>query len=268
MTPGVRRLRIDLSYDGTDFAGWQFQPAQRTVQGVLEAALGKLEGRRSVAARGAGRTDSGAHARNQVADAECRVRLDDDGVAHALRCILPDDIAILRVRTVPADFHSRTGAAGKRYRYALDLSRHGDPFSRRFAAHCPGPFDRAAVSDAMERLPGKRDWVGFASSKCRVQSTVRHLTEATLGKPSTDQRVWLDFAADGFLTHMVRNLVGTLLEIARGRFAPERVDRILESCDRRLAGPAAAARGLHLWRVVYPGEADPPGPAPGGDPVV
>jgi tRNA pseudouridine38-40 synthase len=245
-----RRVRLDLAYDGTAFAGWQLQPGRRTIQGTLEEALSRLQGDESARVRGAGRTDAGVHARRQVADCLLASRLDDGELAYALRGILPADLRALAVRTVPQEFHSRRDAVSKSYRYRLDLSPHGDPFLARFALHPLQSFDRSAVEAALERLPGRRDWSAFAASVCEVEDRVRHLEEARYEQPSPEQG-WLSFTADGFLTHMVRNLVGTLLEIARGRMAPDRLEAILDSRDRRLAGPTAPARGLILWEVRY-----------------
>ena len=245
----MRRLRLLLAYDGTDFAGWQVQPGLRTVQGVLASALTRLNGDRAVTVRGAGRTDAGVHALGQVTDCSFDGEMDDGEVAHALSRMLPDDLRSLRVTTAPDAFHARHHAKEKVYVYRVDRSAHGDPFLRRYAAWRPCPLDGAAVSRALALLPGRRDWSGFTAASCEVEDRVRTLTvsryeeEAELGR--------FTFAADGFLTHMVRNLVGTLLEIGRGRFDPRQVERVLESGDRSLAGPTAPAAGLFLERVVY-----------------
>jgi tRNA pseudouridine38-40 synthase len=248
-----RRVRLDLAYDGTEFAGWQRQPDRRTIQGVLEDALTRVSGGDPVWVRGAGRTDAGVHARGQVADCEVNGRMNDDDLAHALRSVLPADLRPLGVRTVPDDFHARHSALCKTYRYRLDLSRAGDPFVRRYALHYPWALDLDRVRRGLDRLPGKRDWTGFTASVCEIEDRVRTLEAADLELPAADI-AYLSFRADGFLTYMVRNLVGTLIEIGRGRFAPERVTEILDSRDRRLAGPTAAARGLCLHHVTYPAE--------------
>ncbi len=250
-----RRLRIDLAYDGTEFAGWQVQPGARTVQGTLEEALGKLHGGRPLRARGAVRTDAGVHARRQVADCDLETALDDAGVLHALARMLPADVRPLDVRTVEPGWSARFAAAGKTYVYRLDRTPRGDPFRARYALHRPGPLDVAAIEDALARLPGRRDWSGFAAAGCTVENRVRALDVARWVEdplpPDPDAEARLVFRAEGFLQHMVRNLAGTLLEIGRGRFGPDRVDRVLETGDRRLAGPTAPAHGLTLWRVHY-----------------
>ncbi len=245
----ARRVRIDLAYDGTDFAGWQFQPNQRTVQGSLEDALTRIQGEQRVRVHGAGRTDAGAHARAQVADCELISRLNDRDLLHALRVILPPDLRPLRLATVPPGFDSRRDAKCKTYRYRLDLSAHADPFVARFALHHPQRFDIRAVASALQSLCGERDWSAFTASSCTILDRVRLLTDATY--ESSGEVGWFTFRANGFLTHMVRNLVGTLLEVARGRVPPDRMSAIVESRDRGLAGPTAPARGLILWEVRY-----------------
>jgi tRNA pseudouridine38-40 synthase len=164
------------------------------------------------------------------------------------------------VATSSPTFHSRKDALSKTYRYRLDLSRHGDPFAARYALHYPHRLDLQLLADALRRLPGRRDWSGFAASACDKRDRVRQLTEARLEQPG-EERLVLTFAADGFLQHMVRNLVGTLLEIGGERMPAETIEDVLSSGDRGRAGPTAAARGLCLARVRY--AEDPPATDPG-----
>jgi tRNA pseudouridine38-40 synthase len=246
-----RRIRIELAYDGTDFAGWQVQPDLRTVQGTVETALSRILGGATARLRGAGRTDAGVHARGQVADALVDTRLDDPELLIALASLLPADVRPVDLRMVPDDFHSRKLALSKTYVYRLDRSRWGNPLDARYTLHYPYEIDRDAMQEALGKLPGRRDWAGFAGSASAVESTVRDLAVASYEEPGPDSGRFT-FRADGFLNHMVRNLVGTLLDVARGRFPPGRIDEILRTGDRTLAGPTAPARGLCLEEVFYP----------------
>lgn len=244
-----RRIRIDLTYDGTDFCGWQWQLHQRTVQETVEQVLTRLARDGPVRLRAASRTDSGVHARQQVADCLIDSRLDDDGLARALGKMLPADVRPTGVRTVPPAFSSMHDAVRKSYRYRLDRSRHGDPLLARFAVHHPHPVDVELVRQGTRSLVGKHDWSGFADSRCTIQNRVREMCEADYRE--SDEGGYFVFTADGFLTYMVRNLVGTLLEVGAGRMDPAIVGRILETGDRRLAGATAPPRGLCLWQIVY-----------------
>lgn len=251
MSDGARRYRLDVAYDGTEFAGWQVQPGVRTVQGTLEGVLGRMQGGAPVRVRGAGRTDAGAHARGQVADFLLDCRLGEGELEHALRGMLPREIRPLAVRRVPDGFNARADALRKSYRYRIDRSLSGDPFIARYALHHPYAIDGEALDRALASLRGRKDWSGFTGSACTVENRVRELVEARYDEGPGGEG-WFIFEADGFLTHMVRNIVGTLLEIAGGRSGAERIEKILESGDRRLAGPTAAAKGLFLWHVEYP----------------
>jgi tRNA pseudouridine38-40 synthase len=209
-----------------------------------------MHGGTRVPVRGAGRTDSGVHARGQVADALIPGRIEDDALAHALRAMLPPDVRVLRVTTVPDAFHAQHDAVAKTYAYYVDRSAAGDPFIARFVHHERRALDLGRVDAALALLPGTRDWSGFASSKCVVRDRVRTLTIARR-EPVRSSLDALVFEADGFLTHMVRNIVGTILDVAAGRFPPEYITRVLASHDRGLAGPTAPARGLTLEGVLY-----------------
>jgi len=245
-----RRIRIDLAYDGTDFEGFQLQPRGRTVQGVVEAVLERLAGGRPVRLRAASRTDSGVHARKQVVDGRIETSLDDHALERGLEALLPRDVSAVRVATVPDSFHSMHHAIAKTYRFRMDLSRHGDPLIARYAVHHRGRFDPELVERGLRLLVGRRDFTGFADSRCRVRERVRCLDRAEWA-PLEDAGGCFVFRADGFLTYMVRNMVGTLLEIGRGKRAVEAIAEILETRDRRLAAATAPARGLCLWDVEY-----------------
>lgn len=256
MSAEIRRIRLDLAYDGTDYLGWQAQAGGATVQGTIESALTRLTGGTKVRLRGAGRTDTGVHARGQVADAALATRISDAELLRALRRMLPRSIAVRSLATVDPDFDARRRAIEKMYRYRIDRSAAGDPFLARFALHEARAFDRPRLDDALARLPGRRDWTGFAGAACAVRNRVRTVRAARYDEQGSEGV--FTFTADGFLNHMVRNLVGTLLEVARGRRPPESIDAILERRRRALAGPTAPAKGLVLEIVRYRG--DPPFP--------
>jgi len=246
-----RRVRIDLAYDGTPFAGWQVQPGRPTVQGALEEALARVHGGTRVAVRGAGRTDAGVHAAGQVADARVADRFDDAELARALRALVPPEVAILSVRTVREDFHSRIAATAKTYAYTVDRSPSGHPFLARYALRAPYPVDVPAVEAALLALSGRHDFSGFCASASEAEDRVRTLSRAERVPHREDLEIYR-FTAEGFLMHMVRILVGTLLDVGRGRFGPERIEEVLVSGDRARAGTTAPAHGLCLARVEYP----------------
>jgi tRNA pseudouridine38-40 synthase len=155
------------------------------------------------------------------------------------------------VEEVPGSFNARGDALRKIYRYRIDRSRSGDPFISRYSLHHPHPLNGRALEEALHSLRGRKDWSGFTGSACTVDNRVRDLAEARYDEGPGGEG-WFTFEADGFLTHMVRNIVGTLLEIAGGRLEAGRIEEIIRSGDRRLAGPTAAAKGLFLWGVQYP----------------
>jgi tRNA pseudouridine38-40 synthase len=250
VTARARRVRLELAYDGTDFRGWQLQPGQRTVQGVVEEVLAGLHGGRRVVLCGASRTDSGVHAHGQVADCLVELRQTDSDLAYGLRRLLPADVRPLGVRTTDDDFHARKHALGKVYRYRIDCTPHGDPFHRRFALHHPAALDEGRMRAALSLLPGRHDWRGFVPGLPPGTDAVRRLTCAELDLEVSGE-IGLVFGGEGFLRYMVRNLVGTLIEIGRGSMPVERVGELLERPEPGRTGPTAPAKGLHLLRVDY-----------------
>ncbi len=244
----TQRFRLDLAYDGTDFAGWQRQPGRSTVQGLVERVLSRIDGDRPVTVHGAGRTDAGVHARQQVAHFVLETPIEPRDLCHALGCMLPDEVRPIEVLRVDESFDARRSRSRKTYAYQVDRSRRGDPLLARYAWHVRLPFDEPRLEAALARLIGRRDWSGFAAASCTIVDRVRDLDRAEWQRGSPDR---LLFRADGFLTHMVRNLAGTLVEIATGRLGEEAIERALSSGDRRRAGPTAPARGLILERVEY-----------------
>jgi tRNA pseudouridine38-40 synthase len=239
-----------LSYDGTDFHGWQVQPDAPTVQGaLLDAARRFLD--RDPRVTGASRTDAGVHALRQTASLSIVSRLDAAAVQGALNAALPAAIRVVRVAEAPPDFDARRSAAGKRYAYLIDNAAVASPLWRRVAWHVPAPLDLEAMRTALATLRGRHDFSAFCAAPgreadpvCRIQAI--HVRRAR-------ERMAVLLSADRFLHHMVRNIVGSAVEIGRGAHGPGWLADVLASRDRTRAGPTAPAHGLVLVRVRYPG---------------
>jgi len=249
----MARLKLVLAYDGTAFNGWQLQAGsgQRTVQGCLEQALARICAA-PVRAHGSGRTDSGVHALGQVVHADIPEERVDVPWQRSLNAILPDDISVLHAALAAPDFHARYSALSKTYTYSLwPESRYDIPQRRNFV-WSTGTLDFAAMDEAAKHLVGEHDFASFQNVGTPVKSTVRTVT-LIAREPGLfpGEEVWR-FEADGFLKQMVRNMVGLLVEVGRGRFAPADVRAILEGCDRKAAFPTAPPQGLTLAAVRYP----------------
>jgi tRNA pseudouridine38-40 synthase len=257
----VRNLRFLLAYDGTDYAGWQVQPGRRTVQGVLETILSHILNR-SHRVVGSGRTDAGVHARGQVASVVTDRPLPIDRLLPGLNALLPWDLRVLAVDEMPPGFHARRSALGKEYRYQIVQAPLLSPFLYRYAWHLRRPLDLEAMNEAAGHLVGFHDYSSFVSAGGQADHHHRRVTAARFDRAS-DDRIVLTVVADGFLYHMVRNLLGTLVEVGAGRRHPDDLPVLLAARDRRLAGPTAPARGLFLQQVMYP-EGTSQGGLPGG----
>jgi tRNA pseudouridine38-40 synthase len=243
-----RNLKLTIAYDGTRFVGWQKQASGESIQGLIEAALSQLEGA-PVVAHGAGRTDAGVHAEAQVASAAVAFAHDPIVVLRALNGMLPPDIRITAVAQAPPDFHARFSARGKTYRYQIDNRSVADPFTRAFAWHVSQPLDVSAMQAAATALIGTHDFAGFQSTGSDVSTTVRTVTRSELALRAG--LTVYEVEADGFLRHMVRAVVGTLVEIGRGWRAVEGVAAVLQGKSRAEAGATAPAHGLVLVKVEY-----------------
>jgi tRNA pseudouridine38-40 synthase len=243
-------FRLTLEYDGTDFAGWQSQKqGERTLQGTLAAVLAEIAGQ-PVRVTGAGRTDAGVHAEGQVAAVTLATRLDAATLARALNAKLPADLAVVAVCPAADGFDPRREARSKLYRYAIWNGVAPSPLRRRRFHHVREPVDVATMRSAAVALVGRHDFASFQAAGSAVGSTIRSLTRASVeGEARGDVRFELE--GDGFLRHMVRNVVGTLLEIGLGRREPSSLPTLLAVRDRTRAGPTAPACGLTLVRVDY-----------------
>jgi tRNA pseudouridine38-40 synthase len=238
--------------------GWQRQAEGDSVQGVLEEALARFEGR-PVTVHGAGRTDAGVHALGQVASVRVGFGHDVATLARALNAQLPEDVRILSVEDAPPEFHARFSARSKTYRYCIRTGPVASPFDRAFVWHVPQRLDMESMRQAAARLIGRHDFSAFRSIGTDVPDAVRTLHVSSIVE-SSGAVPWLgdsgpvltyEVSGDGFLRHMVRAIVGTLVEVGRGWRNPEQIDELLRSGDRARAGATAPPQGLFLVRVVY-----------------
>ncbi|MCX7623273.1 MAG: tRNA pseudouridine(38-40) synthase TruA [Thermomicrobium sp.] len=258
----ARRYRIDFGYEGTAFSGSQRQPGLRTVQGVLEEALGRLAGT-AVRAVLAGRTDAGVHAVGQVASCDLRWRHDAGTLRRALQAWLPEDVIVYQAALAPEGFHARRWAIDREYRYRIWLGRRPPLFLRRFVWVFPGDLDIAALQRAARRFLGSHDFRSFAghglggpwATEPRIRTITLsewHVTEPDIERHEGEATL-LEYRvrANGFLPQMVRTMVATMVRIGIGAAPPEWIDTLLAVHDRRLAPPPAPPNGLVLWRVRY-----------------
>ena len=263
----MRNIRIELSYDGTDFSGWQRQPEQSTIQGCLETALEKILGG-VVRVSGSGRTDAGVHAQAQVASFKTVSAIPSGNLVKALNDVLPPTVRVRAAQEVAIDFHARYAVRSKTYRYRILQVPVCSPFLGRFVWHYPYKLNQHDMAAAARLVEGEHDFTSFAASPGGGQGAARTDTlpaNQTTRSPSNMRTIFFsrivwrprvsllryEVCGSGFLHHMVRNLVGTLVEIGRGKLTRGDMLRILEACDRQFAGPTAPAQGLCLMKVDY-----------------
>jgi tRNA pseudouridine38-40 synthase len=276
----VRTFKIIVSYDGTDFSGFQRQANARSVQEELEVALAPIEGR-SVTVAGAGRTDAGVHALGQVASFRLANTIGAGDLIQALNARLPQDVRVLSAEEAAEGFHARFSARAKVYRYRISNTRVLSPFQRRFAWHISRTLNLPAMKDGARELCGEHDFSCFqavASGKAqrklrptaqrptadaavsgRLKSARRTITKSEWTEerlPAGGRLLTFEIGGTGFLKYMVRTIIGTLVEVGDGRRAPESIRDLLMSGNRATAGPTAPPTGLYLVRVDY----DPVGP--------
>jgi tRNA pseudouridine38-40 synthase len=277
----MRNLRLLIAYDGTDFHGWQRQANALTVQECLESAIERILGEKAQV-YGSGRTDAGVHALNQVANFKTDCRIPCENLVKALNDALPPTVRIKDAHEVSAQFHARYDVRSKTYRYRILQAPVCSPFLWRFVWHHPLPLDSERMAEAAKLFEGEHDFTSFAAVDGSVAedsgpgvradrdgprrdsrsvrppaahefetAMVRRIfTSRILLRPRTSMLIY-EVSGKGFLHHMVRNMVGTLVEVGRGKMEPRGILRILEARDRTLAGPTAPAQGLCLVRVEY-----------------
>ncbi len=242
----METYKLVLAYDGTDFRGWQRQPEERTVQGAVEEALLRVTGK-EVSVHGAGRTDSGVHARAQVASFRASLKLGRADLFRALNAVLEDDVRILSLEKCEPGWNARRAAKSRTYEYRIVNAPLIHPFDFRYALHWPYPLDVRAMRAGARLFVRTADFGPFSSN--RDLHPVRTVIRSDLRKSSAE--ILYTIEANGFLRAMVRTVVGTLLEIGRGKVPPERIEEIFAKGKRALAGPTAPARGLCLVGVTY-----------------
>ncbi len=245
----MRTIKLTIEYDGTNYLGWQVQPEGLTVQGVIEERLKRLTGE-AISIAASGRTDAGVHALGQVAHFKTQSRMDAATFQKALNSLLPHDIVINKVEEVDSGFHARRHCRSKVYAYHVLNRGIRSVFQRGHSWHVPQALDLQAMREATESLVGEHDFSAFRSVGSPTRTAVRKVIRAEWKK---DQNGFLAFEieASGFLKQMVRAIVGTLVEVGRGKMTTEDFNRILASKDRTRAGPTAPARGLFLKEVKY-----------------
>lgn len=267
----MRRLKLTIEYDGTEYVGWQRQPEGASIQGLLEDALAPFEGG-AVTVHGAGRTDAGVHAVGQVASVATRAAHDAVTIQRALNAVLPADVRVAAVADAAPAFHARFDAVAKTYDYRIVNAPYVSAFLHRYVWHVPGALDIAAMRAAAAHLAGRHDFAAFQSSGGDVVTTERTITEIVLGSDplprglapvhyiaqgsdpglTPHRPLTLRVTGDGFLRHMVRSIAGTLVDVGLGRWPPDYVAEILATGDRTRAGRAAPPCGLCLVAVAYP----------------
>jgi len=249
----MRTLRLTLSYDGSHFYGWQIQPDRPTVQGALVDTLRKIT-QEKIWLYGAARTDAGVHALGQVAHFKTRTKIPAENLQRALNALLPPAIRVLQVEEAGSDFHARWHAAAKIYRYRILRAPLCPPFLWQQVYHYPFPLDEEAMARAAPLFEGEHDFSAFGTwdPEEKDHSKVRRVFESRLEPDADKQELVYTVRGRSFLRYMVRKMVGTLIDVGKGRLQPEDIPRLIEARDRSQAGPTAPPEGLYLVSVEYP----------------
>lgn len=247
----MRNIRMTISYDGTQYYGFQTQPGGNTIQDELQAAIYSLT-KEKVQVTGSGRTDAGVHARAQVINFYTESPIPPMNWKKALNSRLPEDILILKSEEVALDFHSRKDAVGKTYCYFINSHPDKDVFRRNYELHYPKPIDVNAMRTAAEHLKGTHDFTSFSSIHSNQRSHIRTITSVHIEQLDPDgHRIRLAITGNGFLYNMVRIITGTLLDVGTGKLDASAIPVIIAAKDRSKAGPTAPGHGLYLWEVFY-----------------
>ena len=243
-----RNLKLEIEYDGSNYYGWQVQNSSKTIQHILEEALKKIL-QDNIKLTVAGRTDSGVHAISQVANFKSNTKITFEKLRWGLNCLLPEDIKITRIKNVPLDFNSRFWAKSKIYRYTILNRKYSSALLSKQVYFFHYPLNIALMRKEARVILGRHNFKSFQAADTRQRNPIRTIKRIKIFKDNGLLHV--DIEADSFLYNMVRNIVGTLLEIGRGRFSKGAMLQILKSKDRSLAGPTLPAKGLCLLKVKY-----------------
>ena len=244
----VRRIKLTVQYDGSRYHGWQIQPGKRTIQGELVEVVSNLVGTRTHV-HGASRTDAGVSALGQVALFEVDCPIPTENFPRAISGRLPSDIVVTAAEEAPPKFDLMGGPKSKLYRYTIYAGRHRPVLQLAQCWHIPRELDVAAMNQAAQQLVGTKDFKSFATAKDRREETVRTIFRCEV--TTEGDWIYVDVEGDAFLYNMVRNIVGTLVEVGAGRWTPERMPEIIAAKNRTAAGPLAPAQGLCLMWIKY-----------------
>ena len=245
----MRNIKLTIEYDGTSYAGWQCQRNQKTVQGEIEKALRKILGEKT-RLNASGRTDAGVHAKAQAANFKTSSKLAPQRLRKALNSILPEDIAIKECSEVLPGFNARFDAKSKVYRYAIYSGPSKIAINRQYICRLPYNLDIGLMKKEAKALIGRKNFKSFHASGRRIDNFTRNIKRIDI-KKNRDKFIYIDIEANGFLYNMVRNIVGTLVDVGRGKRAQGSTKKILLSKNRRNAGPTMPAKGLCLIEVKY-----------------
>lgn len=248
----MRWFKLTLAYDGSQYAGWQVQPGQRTIQHELEEALARIAGTR-VRAVASGRTDAGVHALGQVVSFAASIQLQTEVLRRAINATTPRDMFVRTLVEAPPGFHAIRDAISKRYRYVIQDGPEYDVFSRQYSWYLPQELDADAMHEAAQLLVGQHDFASFQAAGSQRASTVRTISDISARRQNREwgSVIVVEVEADGFLYNMVRNIVGTLVEIGQGGRSPSWLAEVLGAVDRKVAGATAPPHGLFLVAVRY-----------------
>lgn len=244
----LNNFKATIQYDGTNYSGWQIQPEQSTIQGMLQQALYKITGE-NINIYAAGRTDAGVHALGQVASFKLAKPMEAKSLLSALNSLLPSDIKLIKLIKAPDDFNAHRSAKSKEYKYQIFTGKILSPFSYRYVYHLPFKLDIEEIRAGASKFLGENDFSAFKSSASACKNPIRHVFKSNIAY--NDETIYYNIEANGFLQYMVRTIVGTLIEVGKMKISPSQIDEIFASKQRSLAGATAPPQGLFLVRVNY-----------------